>query len=333
MIQADQPSNRLLNQQPIYDLIIVGAGPAGMAASIYASRYKINHLIFDDSPGGQGTMAGQKAVENYPGFASIPAVELMKNFIDHVASYGVEIKSEKIGELRLEEKDGKKRFSVKTQGNQYFARSLILAMGGAHRHLNIAGEEKLISKGVSYCTICDAPFFKDKTVAVVGGGDAAVFGAVHVASFAQKVYIIHRRDEFRAEPIWVEKLKQNPKIEQILSTQVLEIKGQEQVEEIVLDKPYEGSLSLKVDGVFIEIGQVPSSTLATQLGVGLDEKGGVKINVNMETNIPGVFAAGDLAIMEGERPLRQIVIAASQGARTAASVYNYLNQQHPAPSW
>lgn len=316
----------------IYDLIIVGSGVAGMAASVYASRYKINHLIFGETPGGQGMLAG--TVENYPGYVSIPGPELMQKFIEQVGHYNVKIQQEKVGGLAKIASPPTSGFEVKTSKEKYQTKSLILAMGASYRHLNIPGEEKFIGKGISYCTNCDAPFFKEKTVAVIGGGDAAVTGALHVASFAQKVFIIHRRDEFRAEPAWVEKMRQNKKIEETLSNEVTEIKGQEKVERIVLKNPYKDKTVLPVEGVFIEVGQVPSSTLVKQLGVELNEQGYVKVNPSMATNVSGVFAAGDLAAIEGGILFRQFVTSAADGARAAASVYQYLHQgKTPTPSW
>jgi thioredoxin-disulfide reductase len=315
----------------MYDLIIIGAGVAGMAASVYASRYKINHLIFGEKPGGQGMLAGK--VENYPGYVSVAGPELMAKFIDQVKHYGVEIKQEQVGGLTKVVSPPTGGFEVTTDKGKYQARALILAMGASYRHLNIPGEDKFIGRGVSYCTTCDAPFFKDKTVAVIGGGDSAITGAIHVASFAQKVLIIHRRDEYRAEPTWVEKLRQNEKIEEILANEVKEIKGAEKVEGIVLKNSYQDSQELRVDGVFIEIGQVPSSSLANQLKVELDERNYVKVNPGMATNVPGVFAAGDIAAIQGGLLFRQFVTAASDGARAAASVYQYLQGKAPTPSW
>jgi len=320
------------------DLIIIGSGVAGMSASIYASRYKLEHLLFGEAPGGQGILAGK--VENYPGYLSIPGPELMQKLVEQVGHYGVEIRQESVREVRKKEVGSEKQeslsaggFEVNTNKSVYQTKTLILAMGANFRHLNIPGEEKFVGKGVSYCTHCDAPFFKDKIVAVVGGGDAAVTGALHAAEFAQKVFIIHRRDEFRAEPAWVEKLRQNKRIEQVLSTQITQILGTEKVENISLDKPYQGSTTLKVEGVFIEIGQVPSSTLAGQLGVAIDEQGYIKVKPSMATNVPGVFAAGDLAAIEGGIHFRQFITAASDGARAAASVYQFLQGKAPTPSW
>lgn len=312
----------------MHDLIIVGAGAAGMAASVYASRYKINHLIFGETPGGQGMEALQ--VENYPGYVSIPGPELMQKMIEQVKNYGVKIKQEKVGGLAKIEGG----FEVKTNKEKYQAKTLILAMGASFRHLNIPGEDKFLGKGVSYCASCDVPLFKGKTVAMVGGGNAAVTGAIHVSAFAKKVFIIHRRDQYRAEPAWVEKMKQINKIEEVLPNEVKEIKGGEKVEEVILANPYQGNQSLKVDGVFIEVGQVPSSALAKQLGIELDERSYVKVNPGMATNVPGIYAGGDLAAIQGGLLFRQFVTAASDGARAAASVYQYLHKgTAPAPSW
>jgi len=318
------------NQLPIYDLIIVGAGAAGMTASIYASRYKINHLLLDGTPGGQGLLAG--TVENYPGYVSISGPELMQKFIEQVEHYDIKIRLEKVGELR---KAGLPAggFEVKTDKDTYQAKTLLLSMGASFRHLNIPGEEKFLGRGVSYCTNCDAPLFKDKVVAVAGGGDSAVTGAIHAAAFASKVFIIHRRDEYRAEPNWVEQLRQNKKVEEILSNQVKEVKGAEKVEGIVLEKPYKGDSELKVDGLFIEIGQMPTSALTSMVGVELDEQGYIKTDPKMATNVPGVFAAGDLAAIQGGALFRQFITSAADGARAVFSVYEYLHQSAPAPSW
>lgn len=269
-------------------------------------------------------------VENYPGYVSISGPELMKNFVNQVKHYGVEIKQEKVGGLAKIENG----FEATTDKGKYQAKTLILAMGASFRHLNIPGEDKFLGRGVSYCTTCDIPLFRDKVVAIIGGGDSAVTGAIHASAFAKKVYIIHRRNEYRAEPVWVEKLKQSKNIEEILSTQITQISGGEKVESISLDKPYQGSQILKVDGVFIEVGQVPSSVLVGQLGVELDERSYIKVNPGMVTNIAGVFAAGDLAAIQGGILFRQFITAASDGARAAASVYQYLHKgQAPTPSW
>lgn len=315
----------------MHDLAIIGAGVAGMTASLYASRYKISHLLFGQTPGGQGALAS--TVENYPGYLSISGPELMQKFIDQTKHYGVEIIQKQIDRLANPPAGGK-GFEVAAEGEVWSAKSLILAMGAAFRHLNIPGEGQFVGKGVSYCTTCDAPFFKDKVVAVVGGGDSAVTGALHAAAFAQKVFLIHRRDQYRAEPTWVEKMRATGKVAEVLNNEVTAVKGTNAVEEITLKTPYQGNQALKVSGLFIEIGQVPSSALAQQLGVALDERQYVRVTPAMATNVNGVFAAGDLAAIEKGILFRQFVTAAADGARAAASVYQFLHQgQAPAPAW
>lgn len=312
----------------MYDLIVLGAGCAGMTASIYAARYKLNHLIFGKVPGGQ--IVDAHVVENYPGFASIGGLALTKKFREQVESYGTRISEEKIISLK-KFPDG---FEVESEkGESFKSRTLILAMGARHRALNVPGEKNFLGKGVSYCTTCDAPLFKGRAVVVVGGGDSAVTAALHLASFASKVYLIHRRGEFRAEPAWLEKLKAEEKIELVLKRQIRSIEGEKFVESIVLSEPFQGEIRLKVEGVFIEIGVVPAASLVTRIGVEVDDKGYIKIGPDMATNVPGVYAAGDIAYQLGSLHFRQIITSAAQGALAAASVYQYLTKKPPAPSW
>lgn len=317
----------MVNQETkVYDLIIIGAGAAGLTASVYASRYKINHLVLGEVPGGQGLLAPW--VENYPGFPGITGPELMQKFLAHAKEYEAEIRQEKVAELHLPQVTPAGRlFTVITDKDEYQTKTLILAMGASYKTLGVLGEKELLGKGVSYCTNCDAPFFKGKTVAIVGGGNAAVIGAMHLSSFAEKVYLIHRRDEFRAEPYKVEQMRQNPKIEPILSTQVQQILGTEKVEGIVLDQPFKGSTQLALDGIFIEIGHIPSSVLAAQLEIQVDAQGYIHIDSLMRTSVPGVYAAGDLAAENGEILLRQFVTAVADGAKAAASAFKYLHEE------
>jgi thioredoxin reductase (NADPH) len=225
-------------------------------------------------------------------------------------------------------------FNVKAdKGEEYEAKTLILAMGALHRVLNIPGEEKFLGRGVSYCATCDAPLYKGKTVAIVGGGDSAITGALHLAEFCPKVYLIHRRNEFRAEPVWVEKLNQRKSIEKILNNTISEIIGTKEVEKAILSESYGGKKKLAVQGVFIEIGQIPAATLVTPLGVKLTEQGYIEIKPDMSTNISGIFAAGDLAFLSGSIPVRQFITSASDGARAAVAIFRYLNKNTPVPSW
>lgn len=321
----------------MYDLIIIGAGPAGLTASIYASRYKINHLVIGLEPGGQGSIAPM--VENFPGFLSIKGFDLMQKIIEQVKSYGVQVKREEVVGLTKIDNG----FEVKSSGGNYQAKSIILSMGAALRHLNIPGEGEFLGKGVSYCATCDGPFFKDKNVAVIGGGDCALTEALHLTAFAKKVYVIYRGEALRAEPVWKEKAQNNPKIEIIYKTNVMKILGtkdllkgstlkkvepsQDYVGAVELNNPYNNSTILPLDGVFIEIGHIPSSALVKPIGVKLDKEGYVEINPAMQTNVPGIFAAGDLVVMEKRDIFRQLITSASDGALAAKAVYDFLNKR------
>ena len=315
-------------EERVYDCIVLGAGAAGMASSIYLSRYQLEHLIFGEAPGGQFLDA--VVVENYPGFTSISGPDLVQAFKEHTESYGVSIRQERIGELNRE----KSVFVIKTdKGNFYRTKTLILALGGRHRPLNIPGEDKFLGKGVSYCATCDAPLFKGKDVAVVGGGDSGVTAATHLASFAKRVYMVHRRKEYTAQPREVEKMRSSKNVFEVLENTVKEVKGTDAVEAIGLAKPYQGNEELSVQGVFVEIGLIPASSIAKALGVKMDEQGYIKVKPAMNTNVSGVFAAGDLALIPGALPFRQIVTSAADGARAAAGVYQYLREQVPTPDW
>ncbi|MEX1061948.1 MAG: FAD-dependent oxidoreductase [Patescibacteria group bacterium] len=311
----------------VYDTIILGAGAAGMASSIYLSRYRLSHLIFGEIPGGQFLDA--VTVENYPGFQSIAGTELVAAFKEHVESYGVKIRPERVGEIQ-KEKEG---FRVKTAKGEIFqAKTVILALGARHRTLNIPGEDQFLGKGVSYCAACDAPLFKGKDVMVAGGGDSAVDAAIHLASFARQVYLVARR-ELNAAPAGVEKLKDFKNVTVILNNTVKEIQGKERVEQVIFHNPVEGKAELKVSGVFVEVGLVPASSLAKALGVKLGEEGHLLINPAMETNVRGVFGAGDLALVPGALPFRQIITSVGDGAKAAAAVFKYLKDQEPVPDW
>ena len=345
-----------------YELIIIGSGPASLTASIYASRYRIKNLVIGSQLG--GAMALASAVENYPGFERISGLELAQKMAQQAKALGAEIINDSVIEMQSvkclpvrqagKSQNDNLKFKIITEGGrEYEAKAIILATGTRRRELGVPGERKYLGKGVSYCATCDAAFFRDKVVAVVGGANAAVMSADHLSRFAKKVYLIYRRKPLRAEPIWVERVEKNPKIEIVYNTNVLRILGEsefanvksqtrlpdgqvsnvkskskisnlEKVGGVELDNPYEGNKYLAVVGVFIEIGGVPGTELAKSLGVELDEKGFVKVNPDMETNVPGVFAAGDIANLHGE--LQQIIIACAEGATAAFSAYRFLSK-------
>lgn len=290
----------------VKDLIIIGAGPAGLTAGIYAKRFNLDFLTIGKALGGTATEAWQ--IENYPGFKSISGLDLMQKFQEQL---GQEIIQENIKKIT-------KDFLVYASKNKYQTKSLILAMGSKTRKLGLANEEKFLGRGISYCVTCDGPLFRDKIAAVVGGGNAALTGALELADIAKKVYLIHRRDKFRADPIWQEKVIKNTKIEIIFNAQLAQIKGDKILEKIVLDSSQE----LGVDGLFIEIGTTPSSSLAKDLGVKL-ENDFIITDKNQATNIPGVFAAGDIT----NNPLKQIITACGQGAVAAFSAFQYAKNQ------
>ncbi len=290
-----------------YDVVIVGAGPAGLTAGVYAARYKLKTLIIGELPGGLISEAYE--VCDFPTYEKILGMELSNKMIDQVKKNGVEIKPERVESIEKEND----LFKIKTYSEEYQAKKVILAIGTERRKLNALGEIKFIGKGVSYCATCDAPFYKGKVVAVVGGSDASLTAALLLAEYAKKVYIIYRRDKFfRAMPAWIEQVRKNKKIEPIFKANIKEIYGKEFVEGVKLDTLKD----LKLDGVFIEIGSVPEKKLSEKLGL-KTEDGYVVVNKRQETNIKGIYAAGDIT----NNPLKQAVTACGEGAVAASSVF------------
>ena len=304
-----------------YDVIIIGAGPAGYTAGIYATRFGLRTLLIGKEPGGQTSEAYE--IDNYPGFLSINGVELMNKFKEHAELLGVEIVL--FDEAKEIEKEGG-HFVIKTsQGKTYRSRSLVLATGSRKRRLGIPGEEKFRGRGVSYCATCDAAFFKDKTVGVIGGGNSAVRAAILLAEHARKVYLVYRRakENMRAMPFWIRKAEKNKKIEMVFRAKPKEIVGSEKVESVIFEQDGE-ELRLEMDGVFIEIGSEPANELARSLGVKLDERGRIMVKPDMSTSVKGVFAAGD--VTSGSNYFDQIVTACSEGAIAAESAYHHLKR-------
>ncbi len=278
-----------------------------------------------------GTIILAHKVENFPGFTSVSGLELAQKMGKQAKALGAEIITDEVKKIEKIEKG----FKVSTQpgtilrlaksGKEYESKALIVATGTERRKLDIPGEEKYLGKGVSYCTTCDLAFFRDKTVALIGGSTAAVSGAVHAANFAKKVYIIYRRDKLRAEPIWMEKALVNSKIEVVYKTNITEILGDDaKVTGVKLDKPYQNSSKLDLDGVFIEIGGVPVSNLFKTLGVKIDKNGYVDVDKWMKTNVEGLFAAGDFT--DESEVLKQAITACAQGAVAAFSAFKYLQR-------
>jgi thioredoxin reductase (NADPH) len=299
----------------LYDTIIVGAGPAGLTAAIYTSRRNLKTLILTKGLGGQTTTTPH--IENYPGFKTINGLELAQKMGEQVKDFGVEIKYEEVEEIKSKGKN----FVVKTSENGYESKTVILAFGKTPRSLDVTGEKKFTGKGISYCVTCDGPLFKDKIVAVVGGGNSALEAAIMMKDISKKVYLIHRRDEFRGFESLVEKIKKEDNIELVLSHVVTEFKGEKFLKSIIVEnKKNQEKKELKVDGVFIEIGSEVKTDFVKGL-VDLDKNNYIIINNNCETSRPGIFAAGDVTIT----PFKQIVVAAGEGAKAGLTAYNYIN--------
>lgn len=301
----------------MYDLIIVGAGPAGLAASIYASRYKINHLVLGDMCG--SALMKAHMVENWPGEKSIAGCDLLAKFFEHAQSLGGEVLAENMVAIK---KEGDVFKLTTSQNKTLEAKAVIVSSGTKERKLDIPGEEEFLGKGVSYCAICDGAFFKNKTVAVAGGGNSAVMAALMLSEHAEKVYLIHRSENFRAEPIMLERARQNPKIEMIAGVNIEEVKGENCVQKIILNQEYLGSKELPLSGLFIEIGMIPNGVLLKDTGVEMDDAGHIIVDAGGKTNVEGLYAAGDVS--SGSNGLRQILSASAEGMIASTSVYNYL---------
>ena len=293
-----------------YDLVIIGAGIAGMTAAIYASRAKLHLLVLEKFfPGGQAMLTHR--VENYPGFSSISGSELVQNIQSQAEHFGSKITSEEVARIL----PGDTEHVVETEKSRYTTKNIIVASGAHPKTLNIPGEKECTGKGVSYCGTCDAAFFPDKDVAVVGGGDTAIEEALFIAKFAKTVTVIHRRDRLRAIKVLEEEARKNSKIRFLLESTVKEIQGKDAVESLVLENVKTGKTNtLNVDGVFIFVGYRPQSDFA--LCVDRDERGYIITDGNCETATKGIFAIGDVR----NGPLKQMVTAAGDGATAAYTI-------------
>lgn len=302
----------------MYDVAVIGLGCAGYTAAIYAARYKLSTMLIGAEEGGLGNTAAE--VGNWPGEIEIKGPELMEKFKRHALSF--ENVMQKIARIDTAERiDGGFKLTL-DDGCSVEAKTVIIATGSSKRHLGVPGEQELSGKGVTYCATCDAFFYRGKTVAVVGGGDSAVEGAAIAAQVAKVVYLVHRRKDFRAEPYWIDRVHARENIVPVLERNITEILGDQKVSGIRLDQPFNGSETLAVDGVFIEIGATPSVALGTQLGCALDDKGYLKVDAAMRTNVPGVFGAGD--VTSGSNHFAQFTTAAGEGAVAANSVFSHL---------
>lgn len=303
----------------VYDLIIIGTGPAGLTASIYASRYKVNHLLIGAMPG--GLIMEAHNICNFPTEISISGFDLMEKMQNNALHLGAEIlnmekivKIEKEGDVFVLHSESKKEFRAKT---------VLLATGTKHRKLNIESESKYLGKGLAYCATCDAMFFKEKVVGVVGGGNSALTAALYLAKVAQKVFLIVRGDEFNGELAWVDQVNKNEKIEVLFNSQAKEILGETKLEKVILEKN-KNKEDLSLDGLFVEIGTEPDNFLPDQLGITTD-KGYIKVNSTQKTNIEGIWAAGDSTT--NSNFFRQVITACSEGAVASYDIFSYLQKK------
>jgi thioredoxin reductase (NADPH) len=270
-----------------------------------------------------GTIVLAHRIENYPGFTSIAGFQLAQNFLDHAQNLGGQIINQEVVNL---EKDDHQFILTTGDKQQYLAKAIIIATGTKRKKLNIPGEDDYLGHGVSYCATCDAAFYKDKAVAIIGGANSACSGALHLSTFAKKVYLIYRKDNLKADPVWIAEAKEKANIDIIYNTNVVKIDGDDngRVSVITLDQPYQEQNRLQVEGVFIEIGGAPIVDLAKKLGIKTDKDNFIITNNLMATNIAGVFAAGD--VNSWQKQCQQVIVATAEGSLAALGVYQYLNK-------
>lgn len=297
------------------DLLIVGTGMTGIGAAIYAGRFDMKTLMIGELPGGTITLT--HLVENYPGYKRLSGLELANHFKDHVDDVGVPMEQGTV--TKIARKNPEACFEVTTaNGKVYHAKTVLLATGTQHRKLGVTGEEALANKGVSYCATCDGPLFRNKVMVIVGGSDSAVKESLLLGKYGTKVYIVYRGETVRAEPINKRRMEQTPNIEVMTKTNITEIIGKDQVEKVKFDTGKE----LECQAVFIEIGRLPRTELAKELGVALNDKGEVIINKASETNVPGFFAAGDCTNTDW----KQAIVGVAEGCMAAYSAYQYIGK-------
>jgi len=322
---------RISNGVEIYDLIIIGGGPAGITAGIYAARQKINTLLITKSFGGQ-VVRKAVAIENYPGFEEISGMELIKKLEKHLRKFTLlnSRKANLTGQVDIEKDEVTKlkkignHFFVQTRSkNRFQSKAVIVASGADPRPLEVPGEKEFIGKGVSYCTTCDAPLFVNKTVAVIGGGNAGFEAAIFLSLIAKKIYILEYGKKVGADEINQERVKKTKKVEIITNTALKRIRGNQFVNSLIYqDRKTRKSITLPVEGIFVEVGSQPATSFVKGL-VDFNEKDEIIVNPKTgETRIPGLFAAGDI----DDVPYKQIVIAAGEGTKAALSAYNYLQK-------
>jgi thioredoxin reductase (NADPH) len=317
-VTSPEATPETLDGDPTWDILIIGAGPAGLAAALYAARAMRKTVVLEKAlPGGQ--IATTSEVEDYPGIEMTTGPELSMMMMQHAEKFGAEmVIGEEVVDVDFREPIKIVRTDV---GKTYRAKSVIIATGAEYRKLGVPGERELGGRGVSYCAVCDGPFFKERHLAVVGGGDAAFDEALYLTKYASKVTIIHRRDEFRAQKVLVDRASRNPKVEFILNTVVEKVNGNGAVDGLTLRNLKSGEIfDLAIGGVFVYIGNTPATRLF-EACIKMDDNGYFEVDPNMATGVPGVFVAGDVR----KSPLKQVVTAGSDGSIAALTADKYLD--------
>ncbi len=313
-----------MNKSEEFDLIVIGAGVSGLAAAMYAGRLELKTLCLGKSSNSElpvgGVITTTNLVENYPGFEKISGVDLANKIRDHALAYPLVTLKEEPVEFVEKKKD---LFYVKSADKLYISKAIIFATGTKWRKLEVPGSKEFENKGVAYCALCDAPIFKNKIVGLIGGSDSAAKDALVLAEHAKKVYIIYRGENIRPEPINLKRIKEKKNIEIINNTNILEIQGSKKMERVILDRPYNGSKELALDGLFVAIGHIAISELAEKLGVLINDKKEIIINhKSSETNIRGAYAAGDVT----DKPFKQAITGVAEGCVAAYSAFEYVKK-------
>ncbi|MEK9132136.1 MAG: FAD-dependent oxidoreductase [Patescibacteria group bacterium] len=313
----------MTDSKQLKDVIIIGAGVAGLAAGMYCGRFNMKTVVIGEMPG--GIITTTHLVENYPGILSIEGAQMGSVFLEHAQKFGAQLEFSRVMSIERcvpsAESKAPGVFKVKTSSKEFLGKAVIIATGTSHRKLGLPEEKGFNSKGLSYCALCDAAFFKGKTVCVVGGGDAAAIEVLILAEHCKKVYMVVRRDVLRAEPINNQKIMESKNIEVKFNAEIAQIKGEGKVQSVV----FKSGEELPMDGIFVAIGFDPLSDLAEKLGAELDAKKQVKIDRYSQTNIPGLFAAGDVT----DVAFKQVITGAAQAVNASYFAQQYITKNGP----
>ena len=311
----------------VYDVIIAGQGAAAYSAALYAARYQMDAVVIGETFGGETAIGG--VIENYPGHPEIDGFDLMMKFREQVEKYEVPIVDDKVTDIT---QDGHCWETTTALGEKRYSATVIWAIGRERRKLELPHEEEWIGRGVSFCSTCDAPLHRNNVVAVVGGGSAAVEGALLLSKYARQVYIVYRRDKFtRPEPVNIARLHEAGNVDRVMNTNVVALKGEDGLTGVVLDNEHNGAKELELDGLFIEIGADPRVETPKKLGVEVNDLDEVKVDKHMATNVHAFYAAGD--VTDGSGNLKQTITAAAQGAIAATTVHEEVRVHPAACQW